>query len=793
MTERYQIAIIGAGPAGLSAGCRAAQLGASHILIERSEHLADTIFKYQRGKHVMATPDQLPLKSPLPFQAGSRETILKGWEEQTAALNVNLRLNTEVIKLDGEKGDFRITLAGGTTIEAEAIVMAIGLQGNIRRLQIPGADHPILQYELADPQAYSDETIVVIGAGDSAIENALALAEQNDVILLNRRQEFARAKPDNLKKITSAIALGDLECCYQTSPARIDADAILLKTPDGALRQSCDRVVARIGALPPRRFLTECGISLPSDDPSAVPEVSESYESNRPGLYIIGSLAGYPLIKQGLNQGQEVIDRILNREVIPADQPLLEARLAAVNRQDVQAILRQLHETIPVLAGLTRLQLREVLLESTLLAPPADSLIFEKDEYSDEFYAILEGSVAVHLQPPKRLTAGQYFGEIGLLSERRRTSSVSAGADCLLLRIPRRTMLRLRNSIQQVKRVLDETTMTRYLRSLIKADRPDVEEAIAALSHRSVLKNYEPGAVIFREGDAGESFHIICRGSVTVSSDQDGQEVILSYLKVGAYIGEIALIDNVPRTATVRAATPTETIALDRAAFAEMMQQFPQLHASVQDTMQSRMLKDAANASRKSSNVVRFLVEEGIAIGTDVLLIDETLCIGCDNCEKACAATHGGVSRLDRKAGPTYAMVHVPTSCRHCEHPYCMKDCPPDAIHRDSNGEVFIDDTCIGCGNCEQNCPFGVIQMAAKEPTPTPGILEWLLPEIFSWFKKPAPEKECSQKVAVKCDMCRDLQAGPACVHSCPTGAAIRASPQDFISLRLGSELEKTI
>ena len=108
-----------------------------------------------------------------------------------------------------------------------------------------------------------------------------------------------------------------------------------------------------------------------------------------------------------------------------------------------------------------------------------------------------------------------------------------------------------------------------------------------------------------------------------------------------------------------------------------------------------------------------------------MLLIDESLCVRCDNCEKACAETHHGVSRLNREAGPTFATLHVPTSCRHCEHPHCMNDCPPDAIHRAPNGEVFIDDNCIGCGNCERNCPYGVIQMAAV-PEKKPSLLSWL-------------------------------------------------------------------
>ena len=114
-----------------------------------------------------------------------------------------------------------------------------------------------------------------------------------------------------------------------------------------------------------------------------------------------------------------------------------------------------------------------------------------------------------------------------------------------------------------------------------------------------------------------------------------------------------------------------------------------------------------------------------------------------------------------------------------------MTDCPPDAIGRAPNGEVYIRDNCIGCGNCERNCPYGVIQMAAAAPE-KPGLLNWLL---FGAGPGPGQARHGSDqgdtgpKKAVKCDMCRDVGGGPACVRACPTGAAIRISPEKFVQL----------
>ncbi len=803
-TNRFAVAIVGSGPAGLSAAARAAARKMPHVLLEKSDgHVSDTIYKYQKGKHVMATPSGLVLRSDIDFEAGKREAVLGTWDTQIAGAGVNVRLNAEVKSIEGEKGAFKITLADKSVIEAEAVILAIGTQGNPNLVRAPGADLPHVQYQLDDPGEYVDEHIVVIGSGDAGIENALGLAadpeQGNTVSILNRGADFARAKKANVDALMEARDAGRVQVMTETTPAAIEAKEIVLDTRDGQVRQRCDRVIARMGSTAPRAFVESCGVEFTGPDREAFPALSPSFESTVPGIYVIGALAGYPLIKHCMNQGYDVVELLAgNTDLKPADEPMIQERLTGLGGgRSVAEWLDFLRGRVGILNELSALQMREFALDTEVRRYRAGETVFEKNDVGSSLFGIAEGSVEVlTANGPVPIACGSIFGEVGLISGRRRGATIRAAEDAILVEVPRTAALKLMATVPAAKRAIDQIAIERQLLQLFGPGL--VPDDIAEVLATAEVVQARAGQKIVSEGGTDRDIFVVRVGSMIVEKEIGGKPIFLNYLPAGSYFGEMALLDDRPRTATVRAAIKSELVKLDGAAFRRLLARNAELARRTTAEMESRYKVNAFIEDSKAefsgavdlySSVANFLVGEGLGEATDVLLIDEKLCVGCDNCEKACADSHDGLSRLDREAGKTYAHVHVPTSCRHCEHPHCMADCPPNAIRRGPDGEVSINDSCIGCGNCLRNCPYGVIRMD-KVPPKKPRLVDWLLfgrgpgpgEPNKKWADKNRQGPEPPKK-AIKCDMCAGIAGGPACVRACPTGAALRVAPETLLKV----------
>src|SRR6185369_15806591 len=141
--------------------------------------------------------------------------------------NVRSGAQCEVVKIEGAKGDFALHLKDGSRLSCANVVLAMGLQGNLRTFGVPGDHLPHVTYQLDDPAEHSDKHVLVVGVGDAGIENALALAEQNEVGIVNRSDEFSRAKPRNRALVEGAIKGGKIHHHAHAKVKSIEANHVV--------------------------------------------------------------------------------------------------------------------------------------------------------------------------------------------------------------------------------------------------------------------------------------------------------------------------------------------------------------------------------------------------------------------------------------------------------------------------------------------------------------------------------------------------------------------------------------
>ncbi|MCA9194658.1 MAG: cyclic nucleotide-binding domain-containing protein [Planctomycetales bacterium] len=177
-------------------------------------------------------------------------------------------------------------------------------------------------------------------------------------------------------------------------------------------------------------------------------------------------------------------------------------------------------------------------------------------------------------------------------------------------------------------------------------------------------------------------------------------------------------------------------------------------------------LMDAPLHARKHSvdtGLLEFLVDQRLINGKQTMVIDTNRCTRCDDCVRACAATHGGTPVFER-TGPQYGPWMFAHACMHCEDPVCMIGCPTGAIHRASeSGLVSISgESCIGCKSCAESCPYGNIRMVkALDQQGRVKVAEATGEPILR---------------ASKCDLCADVSGRPSCQTACPHAALQRVN-----------------
>lgn len=273
--EVLDLVIVGAGPAGLACALEAKRLGLRAAILEQ-ERIGGTVTSYPRRKLVMTQPVELPLYGKLTRTTYTKEELLELWEEIVREHGIEILAQAGFTGLDrSPEGNYLVYSSRGT-LEARNVCIAIGRRGTPRKLGVRGEESSKVAYSLMDAQSYTGRRILVVGGGDSAIEAALGLAEQegNQVTLSYRRAHFNRLKLRNEERIDEAIREGRIECLYESQIREIGSAEVELEVGVGdtlqVLRIPNDDVFVFAGGLAPFPLLESCGVSFdPADRPPA--------------------------------------------------------------------------------------------------------------------------------------------------------------------------------------------------------------------------------------------------------------------------------------------------------------------------------------------------------------------------------------------------------------------------------------------------------------------------------------------------------------------------------------------
>ncbi|MEK7256510.1 MAG: NAD(P)-binding domain-containing protein, partial [Bacteroidota bacterium] len=260
--DSYDLIIVGAGPAGISASLNAKKHGLNFLTLEQ-DSLGGTVFNFPRSKIVMTAPMNLPLYGRVKLYDTTKKELLDLWVDALTSNDIAIRENTKVegIQLEGDK--FWVKTNRGDEFKTKTVLLAIGRRGSPRKLGVPGEGLEKVAYRLLEPENIMEKKVVVVGGGDSAVEAALSLAEQNSVILSYRGDAFGRLKPKNREKLDAAIQQRKLDVKLKSNLIFIEKEkAVLSLNGDGQEALLNDLVYIFAGGELPTQFLEKVGVQV---------------------------------------------------------------------------------------------------------------------------------------------------------------------------------------------------------------------------------------------------------------------------------------------------------------------------------------------------------------------------------------------------------------------------------------------------------------------------------------------------------------------------------------------------
>jgi thioredoxin reductase (NADPH) len=258
----YDVIIVGAGPAGFSASLAAVEHRLRYLTVEQ-DSFGGTIGHFPRGKLVMTTPAKLPLVGKLKFKTVSKEGLLTVWANIANKVALKINYGERVDKIIRLGTEFEVRTTRGV-YRGASVLLAIGRRGTPRKLEVEGENQSKVVYRLVDPQQYRQRHVLVVGGGDSALEAAISLAEEQGVTvtLSCRSVSFARAALKNRERVESAETSGNLNVLMQSRVKRIGPHHVEIEQTGRRIEIRNDAVIVCAGGILPSAFLSSVGVAF---------------------------------------------------------------------------------------------------------------------------------------------------------------------------------------------------------------------------------------------------------------------------------------------------------------------------------------------------------------------------------------------------------------------------------------------------------------------------------------------------------------------------------------------------
>jgi Fe-S-cluster-containing dehydrogenase component/CRP-like cAMP-binding protein len=479
---------------------------------------------------------------------------------------------------------------------------------------------------------------------------------------------------------------------------------------------------------------------------------------------------------------------------------------AGTARESLGAALPRSVFEAPLFRGLDARAQREIEAASTLRRVAAGEALYREGDRGETLLVVVEGEVELGRERRsdgaraviRRALAGEVFGEeVTVLAQRQATARVTVPGAVVEIPVHLFRRAAVRSGRAELADKLERTLRRSAARDLLATIELAADlgpENLDALLDAVTFQTIERGQAVYRQGDPSTAMFFVADGMVQVQTEEDERVRVRAYLVRGDFFGDEELETATPRLASAIASGPSTVLSVPARVVRHIASRDADLFARLRRVALGAGERQRDVVARAAAGATQHVFRDlyRLSIARSLLVIDLESCVRCGQCAWACADLYG-TSRLVRRGDKVKSTVAtgddgfdvfrmgagalaeapaktplrteprsllLPSSCQHCENPSCMVDCPTGAIGKDPSGEVFIRDAlCTGCGACARACPWQNIQMAPR-PAGTP---------------KPAGMP--AEDLAVKCDLCRSYERGPACVQVCPTSSIFRVDP----------------